>query len=116
MGVGGQSVWEISSRQRVLLEHLLKRGFTQVVFPQYTNAIGIRRDDFAVLLVPDKGIGFQVLGQAHYLLHGKPSVRIRRDDREWFLCKNVQVEATPEILTELKRFADELAHILRMDI
>jgi hypothetical protein len=116
MRIAGQTVQEVSSRQRALIECLVRRGFTQVAFPLYANAIGMRRGDFAALLVPDEEDGFQMLGRAYYLLHGKPSVRIRRDGREWFVCKDVRLEATSELLTELERFADELTKLLQTDI
>lgn len=102
----------IGRKQMSLLEHLVERGFTPVAFPLYGNAIGIRRGDFAALLVPTEDGGFGLLGGPHYLLNGNPSVRISQNEREWFVYKEARVEATSEMLAEMGRFADELRGLL----
>jgi hypothetical protein len=103
---------ELTSAQRLALEGLVARGFTLVAFPLYATAVGVRRDQFAALLTPiDKG-GWRLLGDACYLIEGNLGVRVQRDGRQWFVWKSKRVEATQELLSQVKRFSDELSEFL----
>ncbi len=83
-----------------------------MVIPLYPNFIAVRRDAYAVLLAPVEDDGLCFYGEACYLIDGNLSVRVRRGGRDWFVWKGRQVEATPELLAERKRFLDDLERVL----
>jgi hypothetical protein len=86
-------------------------GFTLVAFPLYANAIGVRRDSFAALLIPEKDQGLRVLGAPGYLIDGNLAVLIHRDGAR-FVWKKKSVEATPALLAQLAEFGGELEQLL----
>jgi hypothetical protein len=92
-----------------ILEQLVAKGFLPAAFPMIEAAIGIRRGAFAALLDPVSDGTFRLLGQAFYLMDGNLSVRVRRDGREWFVCKGKQIEATRRLLDELAQFSADLS-------
>lgn len=95
-----------------ILERLVSRGFTIAAFPLYASAVGVRRGSFAMLLMPAEGGALRPLGEACYLIEGNFSVRVWRGGRSLFVWKKREVEATPELLAELGRFATEVAELL----
>jgi len=103
---------ELTPAQFSVLERLAARGFTIVAFPLYASAIGVRRDSFAALLVPIEGGGLRILGDPCYLIDGNLSVRVNRKGRSMFVWKSREIEATPELLTELSRFAADVSGLL----
>jgi hypothetical protein len=103
---------ELTPAQFSVLERLAARGFTIVAFPLYASAIGVRRGSFAVLLVPIEGGGLRILGDPCYLIDGNLSVRVSRKGRSMFVWKSREIEATPELLTELSRFTADVSGLL----
>jgi hypothetical protein len=103
---------ELTPVQTAALERLVARGFTLVAFPLYASAIGVRRNSFAALLVPVAEGGLRVLGEPCYLIDGNLTVRVLRGGRQWFVWKSKSAEATPDLLTELSRFSEELLDLL----
>jgi hypothetical protein len=103
---------ELTPAQFSVLERLAARGFTIVAFPLYASAIGVRRGSFAVLLVPIEGGGLRILGDPCYLIDGNLSARVSRKGRSMFVWKSREIEATPELLTELSRFAADVSGLL----
>ncbi len=91
-----------------ILERLVDRAFSIVAFPLYANAVGIRKGNCAALLEPLASGGFQLFGEACFLLEGNLTVRVTREGRSWFVWKKLNVEATPERLAELGSFVSEL--------
>jgi hypothetical protein len=103
---------ELTSTQIAALERVLAQGFSPMMIPLYPNFIGVRRNACGVLLAPVEGGGFCFFGDACYLIDGNLSVLVRRAEREWFVWKSKQVEATPDLLAERKRFSEELSRLL----
>jgi hypothetical protein len=103
---------ELTSDQTAALQRLVAHGFTLVAFPLYASAIGVRRDYFAALLHPVAGGGLRVLGEPCHLIDGNLTVRVRRGDRQWFVWKSKNLEATPDLLAQLSRFSQELLELL----
>ncbi len=103
---------ELTPVQVAALERLAARGFAIVAFPLYASAIGVRLGPFAVLLVPIEGGALRLLGEPCYLMDGNLSVRVARKGRPTFVWKSREMEATPELLTELERFAAEVSALL----
>jgi hypothetical protein len=103
---------ELTPAQFSILERLASRGFNIVAFPLYASAIGVRRGLFAVLLVPVDGGSLRILGDPCYLIDGNMSVRVTRNGRSAFVWKSREVEATPDLLAELGRFAADVSALL----
>jgi hypothetical protein len=103
---------ELTPPQLSILERLTARGFSIVAFPLYASAIGVRRDLFALLLVPIDGGTLRILGDPCYLIDGNLSVRVTRKGRRVFAWKSREVEATPELVAELGRFATDVSELL----
>jgi hypothetical protein len=103
---------ELTPAHIAVLERLRSNGFALTAFPLYPNAIGIRRDCFAALLLPIPGGGLRLLGEPHYLIDDNLSVRVERQSGQQFVWKGREVPATPELLIEFARFVVDLAQIL----
>jgi hypothetical protein len=103
---------ELTPAQVAVLERLATNGFAIVAFPLYASAIGVRRGLFAVLLTPVEGGAMRLLGEPCYLIDGNLSVRVTRKGRALFVWKSREVEATPELLAELGRFAADVGELL----
>ena len=103
---------ELTRVQTAALERLVAHGFTLVAFPLYASTIGVRRDSFAALLLPVAEGGLRVLGEPCFLLDGNLTVRVRRGGRQWFVWKSRSAEATPDLLSQLSRFSEELLELL----
>ena len=103
---------ELTPPQVALLERLAARGFHPFVSPLHANAIGVRKGSCAALLGPVAGGGLGLFGEACYMVEGNLSVRVTRGDKQRFVWKNTQIEATPERLAELQQFSEELGNLL----
>jgi hypothetical protein len=103
---------ELSPQQIAILERLHSRGFEIVAFPLYASHVGIRKGNCAALLSAVTSGGFAVFGSASYLIGGNFTVRITRDERDWFVWKKEKLEATPARIAELETFTAELIEAL----
>ena len=103
---------ELSASQTALLERLVSHGFRLVAFPLYASAIGVRRENFAALLVPESEGRLRLLGKPCCLIEGNLSVLVRRGTTQLFVWKSKSVEATPDLLAQLKRFSDDIHQAL----
>lgn len=103
---------DLTPLQTAVLERLVARGFRIVAFPLYASAIGVRRDSCAALLVPVDGGGLRLLNQPCYLIDGNLSVQVQRGGSRRFIWKNKSVEATPDLLAQLGKFAEDLQDAL----
>jgi hypothetical protein len=103
---------ELSQRQMQTLERLFAAGFRPVAIPPYESALCVRRGECAAVLKPTGDAGLQLLAPPTFLLDGNLSVKLRRGRGEVFVWKSKEVQATPERLQELDRFANELRTIL----
>jgi hypothetical protein len=95
---------ELSPKQIAVLENIAARGFAIVAFPLYASAAGVRKGNCAALLSPVANGGMRLLGEPCCLVNGNLSVRIRRNDGEWFVWKKQQLKVTAERLAELAEF------------
>ena len=83
-----------------------------VAFPLYASAMGVRRGSFAALLIPAGDAAMKIMGEPCYVVGSNLAVRTRREGREVFVWKDKAIEATPELLEELARFASDLAFLM----
>ena len=103
---------ELTPQQVAILERLISGGFSIVAFPLYTNAVGVRKGNYAALLDPLAGGGFRLFGEPCVLLDGNLAVRITENGKSWFVWKKQRLEATPERILELSGFVAELKTLL----
>jgi hypothetical protein len=103
---------ELTPVQTAVVERLVARGFTLVAFPLYASAIGVRRNSFAALLVPAAEGGLRMLAEPCYLIDGNLAVQVQRAGGPCFVWKGKTVEATAELLAQLRQFTDELHELL----
>ncbi len=104
---------ELTPQQMAVLERFAAQGFRVVAFPLYESAPGVRKENCAALLAPVAGGGMKLVAGPCYVVEGNLSVRLARGGKEWFVWKKKELEATPERLAELQRFAEELDNLLR---
>jgi hypothetical protein len=109
---GSRSVSELTPAHIAILERLVAQGFVTVAFPLYASAIGVRRGSFAALLMPAGDAAMKIMGEPCYVVGSNLAVRTRREGREVFVWKDKAIEATPELLEELARFASDLAFLM----
>jgi hypothetical protein len=105
-------MFELSPRQMKTLEQLLAGGFRPVAIPPYDSALCVKRGECAAVLTPVPNGGLRLLAPPSYIIEGNFSVRVRRGDREVFLWKKHEIEATPERLKELDAFRKDLNEAL----
>jgi hypothetical protein len=104
---------ELTERQMQVLQRLFEAGFRPIAIPPYESALCLRRGECAAVLAPVENGGLRILAPASFLVDGKFGVRVKRGEREVFVFKQRELEATPERLGELEKFAGELNEILR---
>jgi hypothetical protein len=104
---------ELSPQQIDLLKRLFAAGYRPIAIPPYESALCIHRGECAALLTPVEGAGLRLLSPPTFLVNGNLGVRIKRTGGDVFVWKHSEVEATPERLEELKKFASDLEEILR---
>lgn len=102
----------LTPEQMQLLRRLAGQGFEIVAFLMFERYIGVRRGNCAVLLEPVPGSRFRFYNSPCYLVDGHLSACIEQNERKWFVWKGKRVEATPERLSELARFRQELELLL----
>lgn len=95
-----------------VLERLFAACFRPIAIPPYENALCVRRGDCAAVLAPVSGGGLCLQAPPAWLVEGNLGVRIRRGEREVFVWKKKEVEATPERNAELQLFERELMELL----
>lgn len=103
---------ELTSRQMQVLQRLFEAGFRPIAIPPYESALCLRRGECAVVLAPVEQSGLRVLAPASFLIDGKFGVRVKRGDREVFISKQHELEATTERLKELADFQKKLDDLL----
>jgi hypothetical protein len=105
-------MFELSPLQMKTLEQLFAAGFRPMAIPPYENALCVRRGECAAVLSPVPNAGLQVLAPPSYIVDGNFSVKLKRGNREVFVWKKNELDATPERLEELATFRRELSEIL----
>ena len=94
------------------MERLIKAGFRPIVIPPYENAFCLKKGNCVAAVAPVPNGGLKLLAPASYLVDENFSVKLKSGEREVFVWKGKEIEATPERLIELKVFRDELHEIL----
>ena len=103
---------ELSESQMQLVERLVQAGFRPMAIAPYERALCLRRGDCIALLGPTPSGGLQLLVPPTFLIEGNLSVKLQRGNREVFVWKQNELEATPDRLRELEAFHAELLGIL----
>jgi hypothetical protein len=103
---------ELSPRQMQVMERLVEAGFRPMAIPPYENALCVRKGSCVAALAPVPNAGLKLLAPPSYLVEGNFSVKLKRADREVFVWKKREVEATAERIRELDCFKKELQKIL----
>ena len=103
---------ELSPLQMKTLERLFAAGFRPVAIPPYETALCVRRGECAAVLKAVPNAGLQLLAPPSYIIDGNFSVKIKRGNREVFVWKKSELQATPERLAELAVFRQELTDML----
>jgi hypothetical protein len=103
---------ELSPLQMTILEQLFAAGFRPIAIPPYEKALCVRRGDCAAVLSPIPNGGLRLLAPPSYIIDGNFSVRVKRADRDVFVWKKNELDATPERLKELALFRQQLTERL----
>ena len=88
------------------------REFRPIAIPPYESALCLRRGECAAVLAPIENGGLRILAPASFLVDGKFGVRVKRGEREVFVFKQAELDATPERLRELEEFQKALDEAL----
>ena len=103
---------ELTPHQMKIFERLFGAGFRPIAIPPYENALCLRRGECAAVLTPVPDGGLRMLAPVTYIVDGNLGVKLKKGDREVFVWKKREIEATPERLQELEAFRRELTSIL----
>jgi hypothetical protein len=103
---------ELNDRQMQVLQRLFAAGFRPIAIPPYESALCLHKGECAVVLAPLDGGTFRVMAPASLLLDGKFGVKVKRGDRELFVWKHKELEATPDRLKALAEFQGVLNEAL----
>lgn len=95
------------------LQQIYVAGFELKVFDRFPKCVGVVRYNCIALVVPSPD-GLQMLGTPGWLMGEAMGVLVESGGRKVFQAKQEIVEATPERLEELRRFREDLEHVLRM--
>jgi hypothetical protein len=93
------------------LQKLYLAGFELETFDRFPKAVGVVRDNCIALLVPGPQ-GLQVLGNVGWRMGQSLGPLVERGGRKLFVHKQEIVEATPQRIATLERFAGDLRAIL----
>lgn len=93
------------------LQQLYAAGFDLQTFERFPKAIGVLRDECIAFLVPGPD-GLQILGNAGWRMGESLGPLVDRGGRKVFLHKSQELDATPERISTLEKFKDDLKEIL----
>lgn len=94
------------------LHILVSEGFEALSFPLFPTHIGVKKYGCAALLEPVAEGRLWLFAPPGYLVAENISVIVERRGEKWFVWKSEQVRATPERLSTLRRFEEELRGLL----
>ncbi|HKD49341.1 MAG TPA: hypothetical protein VKB90_01000 [Candidatus Acidoferrum sp.] len=103
---------DLTSTQMQIVERLVQVGFRPMAIPPYERVLCMRKGDCIALLGPAPNGGLQLLVPPTFLIDGNLSVKLKRGNREVFVWKQSELEATPERVCELHAFRQELEAIV----
>src|SRR5256885_16781750 len=107
---------ELSPQQMKTLERLFSAGFRPIAIPPYESALCVRRGECAAVLTPMNDAGLRLLAPPTFLVDGNLGVKLKRGNREVFVWKTKELDATPERLAELDRFRSDLTAMLEEEL
>jgi hypothetical protein len=90
-----------------ILQQLYISGFELRTFEQFPRTVGVVRGKCVALLVPSDA-GLQILGSPGWQIGEAIGVLTTLEGRPVFQHKAESLDATPERLTELRRFEADL--------
>jgi hypothetical protein len=93
------------------LQRLYLAGFELQTFERYPKCIGVIRDHCVAMLVPGAD-GLQILGTPGWRMGEVMGVLTEKEGRQVFQAKSEVVEATPERLTVLQKFREDLTELM----
>jgi len=97
--------------QAARLERLVRAGFRLVSLEQFARYPAVEKDGFIALL-DLSGEGVRLFGSVGYRVAGGIGVLVERVGGKAFVCKQVMVDATPDLLAAYTRVKGELAQLL----
>jgi len=103
---------ELTPAQMQIVERLVHAGFQPMAIPPYERALCMRKGECIALLGPAPNGGLQLLVPPTFLIDGNLSVKLKRGNREVFVWKQSELEATPDRLRQLETFRRELEAIV----
>jgi hypothetical protein len=105
---------ELTPQQMQIVERLFAAGFRPVAIPPYENALCLKKGNCAAVLAPVPNGGLKSLAPPSYMVGGNLSVKLKRGSGEVFVWKKNEIDATPERLSELDSFRQELSELLEL--
>ena len=105
---------ELTPQQMQLVERLFASGFRPVAIPLYENALCLKKGNCAAVLAPVANGGLKSLAPPSYMVGGNLSVKLKRGSGEVFVWKKNEIDVTPERLSELNSFRQELSELLEL--
>jgi hypothetical protein len=96
------------------LQQIYLAGFELQTFDRFPKCVGVVRDNCIAMLVPGVD-GFQILGTAGWRIGEAIGVLVEKDGRQVFQNKQDIVEATPERLSVLRKFKEDLRVLMEKD-
>lgn len=94
------------------LQRIYLAGFELQTFDRFPKCIGVVRDGCIALLVPGTD-GLQILGSPGWRMGEAIGVLVEKQGRQVFQHKQEMVEATADRLNALRKFREDLKHLLR---
>ncbi len=89
------------------LQRLYLAGFDLQTFERYPNAVGVLRDG-CIALLRSTPTGLQMIGTPGWRMGEVLGVLVEKDGHRVFQAKSETVEATPERLSALQKFREDL--------
>jgi hypothetical protein len=96
------------------LQQLYAAGFDLQTFDRFPKAIGVLRDGCIAFLVPGPD-GLQIMGNVGWRMGESLGPLVERNGQKVFVHKEGTLEATPERISTLEKFKEDLKDILHKD-
>ena len=93
------------------LQRIYLAGFELHVFDRYPNSIGVLRDG-CVALLRSTPVGLQLIGAPGWRMGEVLGVLVEKEGKQVFQAKSEIVDATPERLAALRKFAGDLEELM----
>lgn len=93
------------------LQRIYLAGFELQTFDRFPKCVGVIRDNCIAMLVPGVD-GFQILGTPGWRMGEAIGVLVEKNGRQIFQNKQEVLDATPERLSLLHKFKEDLKALL----